>query len=168
MKKIIVSLLILCANLYSASNNYYGQLFTKKTDHAPPSKIDPKKLDISIIRKYENQVSLFYLHEKQKIAQIRYRINQNEKHTVIIDEICVCQEYRGQGIGTHVLKKFLETARDHGYITCSLCAVPLDQNKLNKEYKKKLKKLIKWYKKSGFQIVKQNKISAKMQKSLNK
>ncbi len=138
MKKIALLLLIVFPSLYSASNNFYEQLFTKIEPKIFDRKIDPKKLDIAFGRRKSNQVNVFYLHEGHKVAQITHRINLNDKHTVIIDKISVCKKYRGQGIGTHILKKFLETARDHGYITCSLCAVPLDQSKFNKKYKKKL------------------------------
>lgn len=80
----------------------------------------------------------------------------------ILDEIRIDKEYRGQGIGSIVIKnlfKMLNYQFESGS-TMFLCASDLESAKQygfeSEEYEKGKKRLIQFYKRLGFRVVKEN------------
>ena len=95
-----------------------------------------------------------------QVGFIRYGSDGSHYNMGTIDRIEIKSEYRKYGIGSYILQQAIQDLKAAGYQEVRLEAIPFDTPMC--ERKVVLKKLVAFYKKNGFEIVKKHQLRPTM------
>jgi ribosomal protein S18 acetylase RimI-like enzyme len=157
LKQAILAVTVLC-NVHAADGAEKNLLdsLTNKVE----------QIDLGDARSNHYKVScktkVTYFYKDTQVGFIYYGASSKQEKYAQIDSMLVETEFRSQGIGCYMLRQTMLTLKNEGYNQVRLKVMPL----LATDYKAALVRLIPFYQKHGFSLLKVNDIQAVMQASI--